>query len=171
MQTRRLLYGVVGCKRACRRRSARRRREGWTVRDRLLNESLTRLASEAAIRLSSLVAGGDQIPFDVDADSGDDSLFYSYRPLTDRYVREREGDLRTLDAFGPARDAVAATGIATAYLEARGEQVPADPGERAPSSSPRCGMAAPSSRSTTSVCRTRSPCSRPRRAAPRRRTC
>jgi hypothetical protein len=105
--------------------------EGWGVRDRLLDDSLTRLASEAAIRLSSLVAGGDQIPFDVDAESGDDSLFYSYRPLTSRYVREREQELRELDAFGPARDAVAAAGIAAAYLEARGEQVPGDPGERA----------------------------------------
>jgi hypothetical protein len=101
------------------------------VRDRLINDALTRLASEAAIRLSSLVAGGDQIPFDVDADSGDDSLFYSYRPLTLEYVRGRDAELRGLDAFGPARDAVAAAGIAPAYLEARGESVPADPGERA----------------------------------------
>ncbi|HXR31154.1 MAG TPA: hypothetical protein VN752_08445 [Solirubrobacterales bacterium] len=101
------------------------------MRDRLLNDSLTRLASEAAIRLSSLVAAGDQIPFDVDADSGDDSLFYSYRPLTDRYVCERGAELRALDAFAPARDAVAAAGIAPAYLEARGEPVPSDPGERA----------------------------------------
>lgn len=101
------------------------------MHDRLLNESLTRLASEAAIELSALVAGGDQIPFDVDADSGDDSLFYSYRPLTSRYVCEREGVLRGLESFGQARDAVAAAGIATAYLEARGETVPGDPGERA----------------------------------------
>jgi hypothetical protein len=101
------------------------------VRDRLLNDSLTRLASEAAIKLSALVAAGDQIPYDVDAESGDDSLFYSYRPLTSFYVRERESELRRLDAFAPARDTVAAAGIATAYLEARGEQVPGDPGERA----------------------------------------
>jgi hypothetical protein len=101
------------------------------VRDRLLNESLTRLASEAAIKLSALIAGGDQIPFDVDSENGDDSLFYSYRPLTSLYVRERESELRGLDAFGSARDTVAAAGIATAYLEARGEQVPGDPGERA----------------------------------------
>jgi hypothetical protein len=46
-------------------------------------------------------------------------------------VRERESELRRLDAFAPARDTVAAAGIATAYLEARGEQVPGDPGERA----------------------------------------
>ncbi len=101
------------------------------MRDRLLDDSLIRLASEAAIKLSALVAGGDQIPFDVDAESGDDSPFYSYRPLTSRYVRERDGALRELEAFGPARDAVAAAGIAAAYLEARGEQVPGDPGERA----------------------------------------
>lgn len=101
------------------------------MRDRLLNDSLTRLASEAAIKLSALVAAGDQIPYDVDAESGDDSLFYSYRPLTSVYVRERESELRGLGAFGPARDTVAAAGIATAYLEARGEQVPGDPGERA----------------------------------------
>jgi hypothetical protein len=105
--------------------------EAWGVRDRLLNDALTRLAAEAAIRLSSLVAGGDQIPFDVNADSGDDSLFYSYRPLTSEYVRGREAELRGLEAFGPARDAVAAAGIAPPYLEARGEPVPADPSERA----------------------------------------
>ncbi|MFL5900387.1 MAG: hypothetical protein ACJ75S_04245 [Solirubrobacterales bacterium] len=101
------------------------------MRDRLLNDSLSMLAAEAAVRLSGLVAGGDQIPFDVDSESGEDSDFFSYRPLTSCYVREREGELRSLDGFGPARDAVAATGIAAAYLEARGELVPSEPGERA----------------------------------------
>src|SRR5262245_2559584 len=125
------LWDGTSCKRACRRRRGRHGREARDVRDRLLNDCLTRLASEAAIRLSALVAGGDRIPFDVDAESGDDSLFYSYRPLTSRYVRERDAELRGLDSFAPARDAVAAAGIAAAYLEARGEQVPGDPGERA----------------------------------------
>lgn len=101
------------------------------MRDRLLNDSLTRLASEAAIRLGALVATGDQIPFDVDADSGEDAAFYSYRPLTARYVRDHEAELRALDAFAAARDAVAGAGIAPAYLEARGEIVSGDPGERA----------------------------------------
>jgi len=101
------------------------------VRDRLLNDSLTRLASEAAVRLSALVAAGDQIPFDVDAADGGDSPFYSYRPRTELYVREREQELRSLPAFGPAREAVEASGIAPAYLEARGEQVPIEPDERA----------------------------------------
>ena len=46
-------------------------------------------------------------------------------------MREREASCARLEAFGPARDAVAAAGIAAAYLEARGEQVPTEPGERA----------------------------------------
>jgi hypothetical protein len=108
-----------------------RGREARDVHDRLLNDALTRLASEAAIKLSALVAGGDQIPFDVDAESGEDAAFYSYRPLISPYVRDHEAELRGLDAFAPARDAVAAAGLASNYLEARGEIVPGDPGERA----------------------------------------
>jgi hypothetical protein len=101
------------------------------VRDLLLNEALRRLATEAATRFSTLVASGDQIPFDVAADAGDDSAFYSYVPLTSRFVEQRAGELRSLPSFGPAREAAVEAGVAAAYLEARGEPVPADPGERA----------------------------------------
>jgi hypothetical protein len=101
------------------------------VRDFLLNEALKRLAAEAATRFSSLVAGGDQIPFDVAAEDGDDSAFYSYVPLTTRFVEERAGELRSLPSFGPAREAAAEAGVAASYLEGRGESVPADPGARA----------------------------------------
>jgi hypothetical protein len=101
------------------------------VRDFLLNEALKRLATEAATRFSSLVASGDQIPFDVAAEDGDDSAFYSYVPLTSRFVEERAGELRSLPSFGPAREAATEAGVAAPYLEARGESVPADPGERA----------------------------------------
>ena len=71
------------------------------MRDFLLNEALKRLAAEAAMRLSALVAGGDQIPFDVAEEDGDESAFYSYVPLTSRFVREREDELRALPAFVP----------------------------------------------------------------------
>jgi hypothetical protein len=101
------------------------------VRDFLLNEALKRLATEAATRFSSLVASGDQIPFDVSADSGDDSAFYSYVPLTSRFVEERAQELRSLPSFGPAREAAIEAAVASPYLEERGESVPADPGERA----------------------------------------
>jgi len=101
------------------------------VRDFLLNEALKRLATEAATRFSSLVAGGDQIPFDVAAEDGDDSAFYSYVPLTSRFVEERAKELCSLPSFGPAREAAVEAGVASTYLESRGEAVPADPGERA----------------------------------------
>jgi hypothetical protein len=101
------------------------------VPDFLLNEALKRLAAEAATSFSSLVAGGEQIPFDVAADDGEDSAFYSYVPLTSRFVEERAGELSSLPSFGPSREAAIETGVASPYLEARGESVPADPGARA----------------------------------------
>lgn len=101
------------------------------MRDFLLNEALKRLATEAATRFSSLVASGDQIPFDVAAENGDEASFFSYVPLTSRFVEERSQELRSLPSFGPAREAAVEAGVASPYLEARGESVPADPGERA----------------------------------------
>jgi hypothetical protein len=101
------------------------------VRDFLLNEALKRLATEAATRLSALVAEGDEIPFDVGTDAAEDTPFYSYVPMTGRYVLEHAGELRALPGFAPAREAAIEAGVAAPYLEARGELVPADPGERA----------------------------------------
>jgi hypothetical protein len=101
------------------------------VRDFLLNEAIKRLATEAATRYSSLVAMGEEIPFDVAAESGEDSAFYSYVPMTGRYVWEHREELRGLPGFAPAREAAVEAGLAADYLEARGESVPADPGARA----------------------------------------
>lgn len=101
------------------------------MQDLLLNEALKRLATDAATRLSVLVAGGDQVPFDVAEEAGEESAFYSYVPLSGRYVEERASELRSLPSFGPAREAVVEAGVAAGYLEARGETVAADPAERA----------------------------------------
>lgn len=101
------------------------------MRDFLLNESIKRLATEAATRLSSMVAMGEEIPFDVAADAGDDSAFYSYVPMTGRYVSEHAEELRGLPSFGSAREATVEAAVAAPYLEARGQGVPADPGARA----------------------------------------
>lgn len=101
------------------------------MRDFLLNESIKRLATEAASRFSSMVAMGEEIPFDVAADSGDDSAFYSYVPMTGRYVLEHAEELRSLPSFPAAREAAAEAGVAAPYLESRGEAVPADPAARA----------------------------------------
>jgi len=101
------------------------------VRDFLLNESIKRLATETATRLSTLVAMGEEIPFDVAADAGDESSFYSYVPMTGRYVADHAEELRALPSFGPAREAAVEAGVAAPYLEERGQGVSADPGARA----------------------------------------
>jgi hypothetical protein len=101
------------------------------VRDFLLNEAIKRLAADAAVKLSGLVAIGEQIPYDVAEEAGPESQFYLYQPLTSRFVREREDELRGLPSFVPARDAADAAGIAAPFLESCGETVPADPRERA----------------------------------------
>jgi hypothetical protein len=104
------------------------------VRDFLLNESLRRLAIEAATRFNAMVAEGEQIPFDVATDSAEDSPFYSYVPQTGRFVAERADELRALPSWNAAREAVIEAGVASVannFLEARGEIVPADPGARA----------------------------------------
>jgi hypothetical protein len=101
------------------------------VRDFLLNESLRRLATEAATRFNAMVAEGDPIPFDVATDTAEDSPFYSYVPQTGRYVAERLGELHALHVWSATREAVVEAGVSAAYLEGRGEVVPAEPGARA----------------------------------------
>ncbi len=101
------------------------------MRDFLLNESIRRLATEAATRFNAMVAEGDQIPFDVATDTSEGSPFYSYVPQTGRYVAERVAELHGLPSWSPAREAVVEAGLAATYLEGRGELVPAEPGARA----------------------------------------
>lgn len=101
------------------------------MRDRVLEESLKRLAAEAATRFTTLVASGDEIPFDVAENEGDSTHFYRYVPLTASYVEARFSQVTELPSYGPAKGAVAAAAVAAPYLEHRKLPVPSDPGERA----------------------------------------
>ena len=101
------------------------------MRDPVLNQAIKQLTAEAATRYATLVASGDQIPFDVDEQAGPESPFHSYRPLTSEYVLEREDELRSLPGFEEALDAVAVADVAAHYLEGQGAAVPVDSGERA----------------------------------------
>jgi hypothetical protein len=105
--------------------------EARSVRDFLLNESLRRLSTEAATRFNAMVAEGEQIPFDVATDTAEDSPFYSYVPQTGRYMAERTAELHALPGWNAAREAVVEAGVASTYLEGRGEIVPPEPGARA----------------------------------------
>ena len=141
------------------------------MRDFLLNETLRRLSTEAATRFNAMVAEGEQIPFDVATDTAEDSPFYSYVPQTGRYVAERTGELHALPSWNAAREAVVEAGVASTYLEARGEVVPAEPGARAERMLEvffveTVGRAAAASRSTANGSRSRSRRSTRKRAAP-----
>ncbi|MFN8161216.1 MAG: hypothetical protein U0R52_09285 [Solirubrobacterales bacterium] len=101
------------------------------MRDPALCDALQTLAVETATRFSALVAAGDEIPFDVAEEDGESGSFFSYVPLTARFIAERETEIRSLPSFDAACAALAASELAADYLEARGHPVPADPGERA----------------------------------------
>ena len=101
------------------------------MRDPVLNQAIKQLAAEAATRYATLVASGDQIPFDVDEQAGPDSPFHSYRPLTSEYVLRREDELRSLPGFEAARDAVAVADVAAPYLEGQGRRSRSTRRERA----------------------------------------
>lgn len=113
------------------RRTAKRAGETRGVRDETLEIALRRLAAEAATRLSSLLASGEQIPFDVAESTGEESFFHSYVPLTERFVAERSDEIRCLPAFEPACEAVMDAGVAAPFMETLAIGIPADPHERA----------------------------------------
>ncbi len=110
-----------------------RRSVGETVgmHDSVLNEALKRLAAEASTRFTSLVATGDEIPFDVAENNGESSHFYRYVPLTSNFIDSHAAELGSLPGFGPARGAVVAAGVAAPFLESRGLPVASDPDRRA----------------------------------------
>jgi hypothetical protein len=101
------------------------------MHDSVLNEALKRLAAEASTRFTSLVATGDEIPFDVAENNGESSHFYRYVPLTSNFIDSHVGELQSLPGYGPARGAVAAAGVAAPFLEERGLSVTSDPDRRA----------------------------------------
>lgn len=103
------------------------------MHDSVLNEALKRLAAEASTRFSSLVATGDEIPFDVAENNGESSHFYRYVPLTSNFIDSHAAELSSLPGYGPARGAVVASGVAAPFLESRGLPVASDPDVRAES--------------------------------------
>lgn len=102
-----------------------------TMHDPVLDEALKRLAAEASTRFTSLVATGDEIPFDVAENHGDSSHFYRYVPLTSRFIASHIDELKSLPSYGPARGAIASSEVAAPYLEARGLPVASEPNRRA----------------------------------------
>ena len=100
------------------------------MRNLVVREGLVAMAGDAAERLHALVAAGEELPYEV-REPGDGSPLCRYQPLTQRFVRDHAGELRSLDSFGAACAAIEAAGLAAAYLERMGVGVPAEPRRRA----------------------------------------
>jgi hypothetical protein len=80
------------------------------------------------------VEGGIEIPFEVTERPGQTSVLYSYSPLSDRFVRERFGELRRVEGFGPALLALSKIDGLSAYLRVLGQSyVPTAERDRAES--------------------------------------
>jgi hypothetical protein len=102
------------------------------MRNLVLHDQLRAFAERAAERLTQALEAGAEIPFEVGESPGATSTLYRYRPLSSRFVRERLGELRGLEEYGPVLLALGAVEGLSAYLRALGSSyVPASDRDRA----------------------------------------
>jgi len=103
------------------------------VRDATLHRLLSAHVEEAGALLAADAAGGAEVPFEL-ANGGAGSRrtpLYCYRPLTGRFISEREHRLAGLATTAPALRALERlTGLA-AYLRRRGEDAGSNPARAA----------------------------------------
>lgn len=91
------------------------------MRDRHLKHALNVFARQASRALIEATQAGAEVPFEILEEPGGTSVLYRYRPQTDAFIDAERETLRALEAFGPAVDALAATGGVPGYLRICGE--------------------------------------------------
>jgi hypothetical protein len=102
------------------------------MRNLVLHDQLRAFAERAAERLTAALEAGGEIPFEVAESPGASSTLYRYRPLSSRFVRERFGELRAIEGYGPLLLALGAVEGLSAYLRTLGSTyVPASDRDRA----------------------------------------
>ena len=90
------------------------------------------LVEEPAARLGALLEAGAEIPYEVAERPGARSVLYSYRPLSEEFVRDRFAELRALPSFPEALAALTSIEGVSAYLRVMGvSYVPASERDRA----------------------------------------
>ncbi len=101
------------------------------MRNSTLHATLEAFTGDAAARLQAETAGGAEIPFEVTEERGGRARLYCYRSLTDRFIDDRLGLLRTLPTYTAAVRALSQLESVAAYLRQRGEpRIPGDPRAR-----------------------------------------
>jgi hypothetical protein len=89
------------------------------MRNRALHDALRDFALEAAALLTDEQRAGAELEFDVDEEAARRGpVLYRYRPLTERFIRERWDLLRELPCCPPAAETLGSG--ATTYLRVRG---------------------------------------------------
>jgi hypothetical protein len=99
------------------------------MRSLQLQAALTEFVEQAAVRLHADVQAGQEVPFELASQSGRGrgaTPLYSYRPLTDAFIAKRFPELRGLDSYRAAAEALEDFEALDRYLIARGE----DPNRR-----------------------------------------
>ena len=96
------------------------------MRDLVVREALVAMARDASKCLHELTSEGEEIPYEVH-EAGDGSPLVRYEPLTELFVRDHAGELRSLDSFGTACAALEAADLPGSYLERMGIGVPSQP--------------------------------------------
>lgn len=90
-----------------------------------LEDSLKRLAVEAADLFDELLRSGAELPFDLEPTEGDGPLpMFQYSPLTGEFIKGHIAELRRLEAFLEVRELAgeeAATGFLIGLWEGRSE--------------------------------------------------
>lgn len=93
------------------------------MHSRLLEDALTAFAEEVSISLQEELAAGAEIPFELESTAARrrrGASLYSYKPLTDRFLRERWPDLTRLRGCAEAVSALDAFHGLERYLSAHG---------------------------------------------------
>jgi hypothetical protein len=102
------------------------------VRNRPLHDQLRLFAGHAAERLQAALEAGSEIPFEVAEAPGARSVLYRYKPLSGEFLRERFGELRSLESYAATVTALARIEGTSAYLRVLGTSyVPAFEHDRA----------------------------------------
>src|SRR5437763_559335 len=95
------------------------------MRNRRLHDSLRAFCLDAAHCLSAELEGGAEVELELDERSTGRSVLYRYKPLIAPFVGERWQQLRTMESFAEAADALGSG--SAAYLRVQGLAGDADP--------------------------------------------